>query len=160
MILVIVGTTPKPFDRLIRAMDRIGEELNEQVEIQTGASNFKVKNAMTKDFYTIEELEAKIAQARIIVSHAGVGTIIDARRHRKPIVVLPRRKDLGEMWDNHQLDTIRELRGVKGVFVAEDETRLRDRIMEAMRFKWENDSIPTEKEMLVKYVKQIIDGIE
>lgn len=109
MIFVTVGTSSWNFTRLIKEMDRIAEEVNEEVIIQIGYDKYEPKNAKYFRTTTKEEMERLYESARIIVSHAGIGTIISAIKHNKPIIVIPRRMEYGENFDNHQVDTAREL---------------------------------------------------
>ena len=160
MIFVTVGTTPKPFDRLVRAMDEIAGQLKEEVVIQKGPSKYRVVNARERDFLTIEELDSLIDESTVVVSHAGVGTIMDAKRHRKPVVVLPRRKELGEMWDNHQLDTALALRKMQGIFVAENESQLIELITTARESGPSNEVHSKEREALINFIKSIIEEDE
>ena len=41
--------------------------------------------------------------------HAGVGSILTAIEHGKPVIAVPRRKKYGEHIDDHQLEITREL---------------------------------------------------
>jgi UDP-N-acetylglucosamine transferase subunit ALG13 len=66
----------------------------------------------------------KFRAARIVVAHAGMGTIIKARESGKPIIVMPRRADVGEHRNDHQLATARQLRELGAVSVAFDEQEL------------------------------------
>jgi len=109
MIFVTVGTSSWNFTRLIKEMDRIAEEVNEEVIIQIGYDKYEPKNAKYFRTTTKEEMERLYESTRIIVSHAGIGAIISAIKHNKPIIVIPRRMEYGEHFDNHQVDTAREL---------------------------------------------------
>ena len=64
-----------------------------------------------------------IAGARLVVAHAGVGSVVSAGEQGKPIVVLPRRAALGEHTSDHQVETIGWLRGKPGVHVAGTRSR-------------------------------------
>jgi UDP-N-acetylglucosamine transferase subunit ALG13 len=62
--------------------------------------------------------------ARIVVAHAGMGSILMAAEAGKPIVILPRRADLGEHRNDHQLDTAAEMSALSNVHVVEDAAQL------------------------------------
>jgi UDP-N-acetylglucosamine transferase subunit ALG13 len=64
----------------------------------------------------------------VIVSHAGMGTILTALHHRKPILVMPKRASLGEHRNEHQLATARHMMQLGNVNVAFDEAELRDKL--------------------------------
>jgi UDP-N-acetylglucosamine transferase subunit ALG13 len=63
-------------------------------------------------------------RARLIVAHAGMGSVITAGQLGKPIVILPRRQGLGEHNTDHQLATANWLRDKPGVYVAGSEAEL------------------------------------
>ena len=64
-------------------------------------------------------------QARVVVCHAGVGSIMLARRCGKRPIVVPRRLHLGEAVDDHQLPIARRLHANGVVTLLEDVDRLR-----------------------------------
>ena len=65
-----------------------------------------------------------VAEAELVVAHAGMGTVITAGEHGKPIVLLPRRAAQGEHTNDHQVDTARWLRTRPGIRVADAEADL------------------------------------
>jgi UDP-N-acetylglucosamine transferase subunit ALG13 len=74
------------------------------------------------------EFETPVGQARLIISHAGIGTVLTAARCKKPILLMPRRADMGERRNDHQLATVRKLAGRPGIVLALDESELAARI--------------------------------
>jgi UDP-N-acetylglucosamine transferase subunit ALG13 len=109
MVYVTVGNHDAPFDRLLKEMDTLAVRLTEKTVMQTGSSRHSPRNAETRDFYPFNEAEALIKSASAVVGHAGIGTIISARRHGTPLIICPRRKSLGEHFNDHQLEICREL---------------------------------------------------
>ena len=65
-----------------------------------------------------------MAAAELVVAHAGMGSVITAGEHGKPIVLLPRLGSRGEHTNDHQVDTARWLRGRPGIHVADAEADL------------------------------------
>ena len=122
MILVTVGTNEQAFDRLVRAAAGLGG--TEQLIVQYGASRVSHGRGRWVDFVPFEELDELIAAADVVVSHAGVGSILLARRHGKRALVVPRRLHLGEAVDDHQLTLARRLAGNGMVELLEDERKL------------------------------------
>lgn len=123
MILVTVGMQ-LGFDRLIAAMDRLAPSLGQPVIAQVGKGGYSPANMDTRISIAPAEFEALVAQASLIVSHAGIGTVLTAARMGKPVVLVPRRASLGEHRNDHQLATVRQLAGRPGIVVAEDESDL------------------------------------
>lgn len=68
--------------------------------------------------------EQSIEESALVISHAGMGNLINALRHKKPIILLPRRADLHEMTTDHQLDAVQWLKRLHGVWVCESEIEL------------------------------------
>jgi UDP-N-acetylglucosamine transferase subunit ALG13 len=117
VIFVTVGTQ-LPFPRLIAQMDEIAGRLDEDVFAQTGPDAGDVKHLKTLTQLTPPEFEEKFRTARVVVAHAGIGTILSAKRYGKPVILLPRRADLGEHRNDHQLATARQVEKLTGVHVA------------------------------------------
>ncbi|WP_379923405.1 glycosyltransferase [Erythrobacter sp. R86502] len=134
MIVVTVGMQ-LGFDRLIAAMDDLAPRLGMPVIAQTGKGDYRPRNMEARVKIAPAEFETLVEQARLIVSHAGIGTVLTAARCAKPIVLFPRRADLGEHRNDHQLATVRKLAGRPGILVAQDEAALADRISEGLALK-------------------------
>ena len=60
----------------------------------------------------------------MIVAHAGMGSILTALEYGKPILVMPRRGDLRETRNDHQIATAKRFRELGKVAVAFDEVEL------------------------------------
>ena len=140
MILVTVGTQ-LPFDRLIRAMDGIAPDLAQPVFAQTGGGTYQPDHMEWQHFIEPREFEARFGAASIIVSHAGIGTVLMALRHHKPLILYPRRVALHEHRNDHQMATVAALAGRSGIYGAEDDEALartlRERL-EAPRADWDD----------------------
>lgn len=128
MIFVTIGTQ-EPFDRLIKAVDEIAPLLGQlEIVAQVSKSNYKVKNMQTLDFASPTDFNTYFEKASLIISHAGMGTIISALEKGKPIVVLPRLLKFNEHRSDHQLATAKRLVELNYVHVAFDEAELKDKI--------------------------------
>jgi UDP-N-acetylglucosamine transferase subunit ALG13 len=103
MILVTVGNHVEPFDRLVKGMDALAGQIDEEVVIQTGHCSYEPQHARHFQFTSGKEMQALTKAARVQVSHAGSGSILTALRMGKPLVVVPRRLKYREHIDDHQL---------------------------------------------------------
>ena len=128
MIFVTIGTQA-PFDRFIKAMDEIAGLIDEPVIAQTFNGEYKAKNMKTFEFIPPDEFSKLFSEARLVVSHAGMGTIISALVQNKPIVVMPRIAALKEHRNEHQLATTKEFEKLGYIHVAHDETDLKNLIL-------------------------------
>jgi UDP-N-acetylglucosamine transferase subunit ALG13 len=113
VIYVTVGGHHQGFNRLIVAADLLAPHFNEEMVIQRGASTYIPKNARSIDFVDFSAADDFIKNARVVVSHAGAGTLIAARKHGVPVVVVPRRAQYKEHFNDHQLDICAALAGEK-----------------------------------------------
>lgn len=131
MILLSVGKQ-LGFDRLVMAMDAIAPQLGHDVIAQTGAGTFSPRNMQAQAHFSAEEFEQLVAAADLIVAHAGIGSVLSARRHGRPIVLMPRRAELREHRNDHQLATAHQLRGRSQIFIADRESDLPGQIAAAL----------------------------
>ena len=106
MILVTVGATYYPFDRLLAAVETLEDD---DVVVQHGASAVRPRNARCVEFMSFEGLLEHIRAARIVVTHAGTGSVLVSLANGKSPLVVPRRREFGEAIDDHQLDFGRAL---------------------------------------------------
>lgn len=129
MIFVTTGTQA-PFNRLVKAMDHIADQLNgEEIIVQASGVNFKTRNLKIVTFLPPAAYNEIFNAARLIVSHAGMGSIVSALTQAKPIIVLPRVASLGEHRNNHQIDGAIRMEMLGYVPVAYNEQELKEKIM-------------------------------
>lgn len=102
MIFVTVGTERFPFDRLVRAVDALSDILKgEPVFIQTGTGTY-VPSFPHAPYIPFDEVCDKIREARIVISHAGAGTLLMCANLGKVPIMMARKHSLGEHIDDHQ----------------------------------------------------------
>ena len=118
MIFVTVGTNEAPFDRLVQLFDRL--ERDEQVVIQCGASSSRPSGADCVDFISFTELVEHVRAARVVVTHAGVGSVAVALANGKRPIVVPRLARFGEAVDDHQLAFARRFAATGQVRLVEE----------------------------------------
>lgn len=124
MIFVTVGAQ-MPFDRLIRAVDKWATSRGRaDIFAQTGPSDFRPQSIKSKNFIHPQEYREWMRAATAIVAHAGMGTILTALELGRPIIVMPRRGDLRETRNDHQIHTATRLLQHGRIIVAFDEAGL------------------------------------
>jgi UDP-N-acetylglucosamine transferase subunit ALG13 len=123
VILLTVGTQ-LPFDRLVKIVDKLAPHLPEPVLAQTGHGKYRPQNMEWRSYVDPVEFESYIEQCSLLISHAGIGTLVMAQKHGKPMILFPRRAVLDEHRNDHQLATVRALSGRTGVQIAYDEDDL------------------------------------
>ncbi len=135
MIFLTVGTI-FPFDRLVRAMDMAVKTglIKEKVFAQIGTSGFKPENMEYVESLDKESFNRVIMEASYVVSHAGVGSIVAALEHSKPLLVMPREKRYHEHVNNHQIDIAKKFEQMGHILVAYDENELPEKIQQLSSF--------------------------
>lgn len=128
MILVTTGTQ-LPFDRLIMAIDELAPSLNEPVFAQIGVSGYRPRNIEWTAKLHPAQFDERMRAASLVVSHAGIGTILRAKRYGKPIILFPRQVIHGEQRNDHQLATCAQLAGEPGIYIARDRLGLCDLLL-------------------------------
>lgn len=108
MIFITLGTQDKHFDRLLNAVYKL--ETDEKIVAQIGSTEFKSSKPEEKfeihKFLSNEEFEKYMDEARVVITHAGVGTIIYGLKKHKKMIVAARLKKYGEHVNDHQLQIL------------------------------------------------------
>ncbi len=125
MIFLTVGTQ-LPFDRMVKVVDEFAQTSVLEFKAQIGNSSYQCQHMQAQDFYPPDELNQIFLDAEVIVSHAGMGSIINALKLKKPIVIFPRLSKFGEHRNDHQVDTLESFAKIQGVHVANNEEELRE----------------------------------
>lgn len=123
MIFVTTGTQ-EPFDRLIAIVEKLSFTTNEKIVVQAKTAMKLPSKVEIYDFLSPKEYDYFFNNARLIISHAGMGSIISALYKSRPIVVFPRIASLGEHRNEHQLATAKKMKEENMVRVAFSEEEL------------------------------------
>ncbi|MBE7636399.1 glycosyl transferase family 28 [Sneathiella sp. P13V-1] len=108
MIFLTLGTQ-LPFERLVRAMDSwCAQNPKETVFGQIASveeGSYEPKNFKWVEFLEPDEFSKMYEESKLVVGHAGMGTIITALVQAKPLLIMPRKASLGEHRNDHQMAT-------------------------------------------------------
>lgn len=114
-----------PFDRMVRAVDAwAGAHGRRDVFAQIGTTDWRPTHIEWTELLEPDEFRRRVREARVLVAHAGMGSILTALEAGKPILVMPRRGDLQETRNDHQIATARQFQSLGRVAVALDEHEL------------------------------------
>lgn len=102
LVVASVGTDHHPFDRLLEWCVASSERLGARFVVQTGATSPR-SGVECVDFMAPDELEELMRSADAVICHGGPGTIAAARSAGHRPIVAPRRPQLGEHVDDHQM---------------------------------------------------------
>ena len=105
--LILVGFMHTPFTRLFDSLMLLHGEMPRPILVQAGPlKNHQFFNIADNvfDYLASDTIEMLIQNARLVISHAGVGSIRSANRYGKVPLIFARYFRLGEHIDNHQLE--------------------------------------------------------
>ncbi len=156
MIFLTVGTQ-LPFDRLTKAVDEWAIH-NDNIPVmgQIGLTKYKPKKITYSLFISENTFKTSILNADVIVSHAGIGTLLTAMEYSKPIIVLPRLLKYGEHRNDHQLATANWLNGKKGVMVCSDEKDVLKLLDTRMQILPTNKIQPFASEHMINALRKLV----
>lgn len=112
MILIVAGSGVFPFTRMLSVADAIAPRFDQPFVMQDGELRFPARHCKTLGLVGYRRLMELYREAKLIVSHTSSGPLIYARKFGKPIITLPRRSDLGEAVDDHQVETAAALKTI------------------------------------------------
>lgn len=120
MIFVTVGTHEQQFDRLVKAVDDLVAEgiIVEPVFQQIGYSMYVPTHCDHSQFVTALRMKELMWEADVVIAHGGPSSFVEAMTAGKVPVVVPRRHDLGEHVNDHQVDFVRIIAERQGGIVS------------------------------------------
>ena len=140
MIFVTLGTQDKQFRRLLDAT--LALRIDEKVVIQYGSTkpdedmveNLE-KNFELHQYLSNEEFEKYMKEARVIITHAGVGTIIEGLKLDKMMIVAARLKKYKEHVNDHQLQILDTFEKEGYILRLDDFSKLPELLKENFKLK-------------------------
>jgi UDP-N-acetylglucosamine transferase subunit ALG13 len=158
MIFVTVGSQ-EPFDRLISAVDEWARlRARSDVFAQIASSTLHPRHIRFTQFVGPPEFNRSMGETRIIVAHAGMGSIISALELGKPIVVMPRRAEFRETRNDHQVATAERFGAQGRIIVAMDENELPVKLDHALTLG-ETDRIQAQASPhLIATIRNFLEG--
>lgn len=156
MIFVILGTQKFQFNRLLKQVDKIANEKNEFFA-QIGNSDYCPINYPFCKFLDKEKFEEYIEKCELVITHSGVGSIINALKKEKPVIVVPRKSEFGEHIDDHQIDIAEAFSYKKYVLYCEDIENLENDIEKARGVRFEE--YRSGRKNIINIIENYIDKI-
>ena len=118
MIFVTVGAQ-MAFPRLVDAVEQWARvRQDEDVLAQIGPADHVPTHIRWVRFIDPAAFRSTVQSARLVVGHAGMGTILTSLYFQKPLLVMPRRGDLMETRNDHQVATARRFAASHNIAVA------------------------------------------
>ena len=159
MTLVILGTQDKSFDRLLRMVEKEikNNNLKGEVIVQAGQTKFKSKYMEIFDLIPITKFNKLIKEADLVITHGGVGSIIQALKHNKKVIAVPRLARYKEHENDHQLQIVEEFTK-NGYILSAKNTKELNKALEDVN-KFEPKKYKSNNNKMVKLIENFIDNL-
>lgn len=154
MIFVTVGNANDNSMRTLAAVDALAAQGffgAEPVIIQSGNNpGFVPQSARATPFMDMEEFVRHVREARVVICHAGAGTLSHVLATGKTPVVVPRRAKYGEVVDDHQLELLEAFVARRLVVSAHEPEDLPAAIREASQRPPQSADLGTQGKRLIE----------
>ena len=159
MIFLTVGTQDKPFTRIIEAVEQavIDGKIKDEVIVQAGNTKYESKVLNVLNYVPFDKFNDYLLKADIIITHGGVGSILNALKLKKKVIAVPRLEKYGEHINDHQLQVIKKMTEQGYILSTEDENKIAEKIKEAENFEVEEYTSNTEN--FIQSFKQVLDSV-
>ena len=136
MILVTLGTQDKTFERLLKAVQRqidLGN-IKDKVIVQAGNTKFITKDMEIYDLLPIDKFDKLIDEADVLITHAGVGSIVTGLKKNKKVIAAARLKIYNEHENDHQVQILNELEKRGNIIALREFDKLDEALEKAKNF--------------------------
>jgi UDP-N-acetylglucosamine transferase subunit ALG13 len=158
VVFVTVGSAPQGFERLLKEVDLLagrGMFGDSKVFMQVGHSKYTPLHCQSQDFVSRNEFRHLLEQANLVICHGG-STPLEVIRTGHVPVVMPRRKQFGEIVNDHQVEFVRLLAEKGWVIPAMNPENLPEAISKA---KQTGHQVRMTSSSMVEMVSRSIDDL-
>lgn len=108
MIFVTLGTQDKNFKRLLDAIQKQIDNGNikDKVVVQAGSTKYESKDMEIFELIDRDKFTELIKECDLLITHGGVGSILNGLKNNKKVIAAPRLKKYKEHTNDHQLQII------------------------------------------------------
>ena len=142
---ITVGNGEKPFIRLFNQLENLFELMPQPVIAQCGNTEFKSQKIKTYKFIELGKFKKYISKSKLVICHAGMGTMMQAIQLNKIPVCVPRLKKYDEIINDHQVNIAKALGEQKKIIYVKNLSRIGFyikkslEIQEKTSYKFENN---------------------
>ncbi|MGX2961677.1 PssE/Cps14G family polysaccharide biosynthesis glycosyltransferase [Peribacillus sp. JNUCC 23] len=159
MIFVVLGTHELPFNRLLEAIEAeiIKHNIQEEVIVQLGHTEFETKYLKLIKFMSYKEMEKLYQDASCIIAHGGTGSITMGVKMGKKVIAAPRLIKYGEHNDDHQLEIVKQFYQAGHILSWTEGMDLGDVLKQIKTFQ----PVPFKsgRGQILSIIKDFVDGI-
>ena len=144
-------------------IEKLNEKTNEE-KVSEKINKEKIKNKEEKNITVFnmlkpEDMKKYIINSSIVITHAGVGTIMECIENNKDIIVLPRKEENGEHVNNHQEEIAFEMEKKGLLYKVDTYEKMQEIVIELIK----NSNNKKEKKYISnneKFNDMLIDYLE
>lgn len=132
MIFVTVGTHEQPFNRLVKAIDKLKKDgvITEDVIMQIGYSTYEPKYCKWDKLIPYDQMVKNVEDARIVITHGGPASFIMPLQIGKTPIVVPRQKRFNEHVNNHQVEFAKNVAERMGTIIPVEDINKLEEVIE------------------------------
>ena len=137
LIFVILGTQDKGFDRMLKEIDELIKDgiITSKVIVQAGCTDFKSTEMDIIDYLPMQKFNKYIEEADLVITHGGVGSILDAIKHHKKVIAVPRLEKYHEHSNDHQIQIVEEFDRLGYIMDCGNLKRLGNKLIQLEKFE-------------------------
>ena len=111
MVFITLGTQGNQFQRCLKMVEDLIDELhpNQEFVAQLGNTKYKSDKIKCLDFVPEADFKELIGKADIVITHAGSGALFSAIKQGKKAIAVARLHRYKEMTNDHQTELVRKL---------------------------------------------------
>lgn len=158
MIFVTLGTQDKSFVRLLDAIEeqiKCGN-IKEKVIVQAGYTDYESSYMEVYKLMPMDEFDNYIKKCNLLITHAGVGSIMTGLNNNKKVIAVPRLKEYNEHTNDHQIQIAREFSKAGYIINLENVNNLSDTLKLVKTFK--PKKLKSNNKNFVKIIEDFIDN--
>jgi|GEM_PF-424161 len=152
-IFVQLGTQQNQFSRLLDELEKLN--LPDKIIVQSGHTNFKSRKMSIQPFVDAKQYQKLLAGAKIVITHAGVASIVQSLALNKPTIVVPRMAKFHEHLNDHQSQIADYFAKTGHIIKVDDISNLGPSIERARSFK--PPSIKFDNAKMKELITEFID---
>lgn len=158
MVLVLLGTQNNSFHRLLQEVQTCIDNkiINDKVIVQAGNTKFESNDMEIFDLIPQAKFNELLNRADIIITHGGVGSILNAVKLDKKVIAVPRLKKYNEHVNDHQIqivETFSKQNYIKGVIDLNRLGEVLKNISSFLPTKYESNT-----ENIISIIKEYINN--
>lgn len=159
LIFVVLGTHELPFTRIIKEVEKLKKEgfIKDKVIVQNGHTKYKSDVMELKPFINFNDMDKLYEEAKLIITHAGTGSVITPLKKGKKVIVAPRLSKFGEHNDDHQLELVEAFEKSGHILAWYENDSLKDILKKVESFH--PKPFESKKELMLKTLQEFIDNI-